>query len=46
VLPLSAVQASPFEISKALIAMLILVVAIGLPLSIFAKRYYSAANAR
>ncbi len=41
VLPLSAAPALPFDPVKALTAMLILVVAIGFPLSYFAKRYYS-----
>ncbi|MEP7164440.1 MAG: hypothetical protein ABI741_07095 [Ferruginibacter sp.] len=46
VLPLSAAPSLPFNIKQALIAMLILMIAIGLPLSILAKRYYSTVNAR
>ena len=41
VLPLCAAPAQPFVLKQAAIAMLILICAIGLPLSIFAKRYYS-----
>ena len=41
VLPLSAAPPQPFIINQAIIAMLILVFAIGLPLSLFAKRSYS-----
>ena len=41
VLPLSQIPAAPFRIMGAVTAMLILVVAIGLPLAIVAKRYYS-----
>jgi len=41
VLPLSAAPPQPFIIKQAAIAMLILICAIGLPLSIFAKSHYS-----
>jgi len=42
VLPLTAVPKSPFNPVQAVIGALILVVMIGLPVSYFAKRYYSS----
>jgi hypothetical protein len=40
VVPLSRIGALPFRIDKAVIAAAILIVAIGLPLSFFARRFY------
>ncbi len=45
VLPLSAAPSIKFDLSKALVAALILMAAIGLPLSIMAKKYYGVNNA-
>jgi uncharacterized membrane protein YagU involved in acid resistance len=40
IIPLSKIKPAPFDIAKALTAITILFVCIGLPLSYFAKRYY------
>lgn len=44
VIPLSQVKSAPFDIAKALMAIAILYVCIGLPVSYFTKRYYSKAK--
>ena len=41
IVPLTKASQQPFDISKAISSILILSVAIGFPLSIFAKRYYA-----
>jgi len=41
IIPLSNIRPAPFNITKALTAIVILYVCIGLPVSYFAKRYYS-----
>lgn len=44
VVPMSKVSVGPFDIKQAIIAVLILIGAIGLPLSFMAHRYYSRAR--
>lgn len=44
VLPLTKIPKSTFQLDKAVIATLILIVAIGLPLSIFARRFFQHRN--
>jgi len=41
IIPLSQIKQPPFDLTKALIAVSILYVCIGLPVSYFAKRFYS-----
>lgn len=41
VVPMSKVNAGPFDLKQAIIAVLILIAAIGLPLSFIAHRYYA-----
>jgi hypothetical protein len=41
ILPLSRVPAMPFDVAKAIVNILILVLAIGLPVSIMANRFYT-----
>jgi hypothetical protein len=41
IIPLSNIQTPPFNIIKALIAIAVLYCCIGLPVSIFAKKYYN-----
>lgn len=41
IVPLSKIKPTPFNLTKVLTAVAILYVCIGLPVSIFAKRYYS-----
>lgn len=45
VLPLTKIPAITFRLEKAVIAVLILIVAIGLPLSIFARKFFKHWNA-
>ena len=44
VLPLTKITPGPFQLDKALIATAILTLAIGLPLSFFARRFYKGNN--
>jgi uncharacterized membrane protein YagU involved in acid resistance len=41
IIPLSKIKPAPFNLTKALTAIAILYVCIGLPVSVFAKRYFS-----